>query len=213
MLSSQGLGSRARFGLLLIGLVLVGPRLAPAAGMASFRLTNVDPAGSAPVREVLALVLPTGSVVARDVENDPPTILPESSGFVSSGFDADALQVTLGEGEVEGPGGTAEPFQAIKLDFGPGGLTAGGKLFFQLKWSPQYEAASQDLIRLVLPIDVTNVAIETLSLPVSPESPEAGRPGGTTPPPPQVPEPLPVLLWSVLIAAGAARARVARRRA
>lgn len=194
---------------LAVGLTLAAaPAPAPAAGMAAFRLMNVDVAGSDPVREALAVVLPTGSVVPRDIHNDPPTILPASSGYVSSGFNPDALEVTLGNGEIEGADGNPEPFQAIKLDFGPGGLAAGGKLFFQLKWSDTYNPDVDGLIRLVLPVDVTNLAIETISLPDS--NPDTGG-GPPSVPGSQVPEPAAVAVWS-LAAAAMAGWRLRRRR-
>ena len=145
--------------------------------MAAFRLVNVGPSGADPVREALALVLPTGSVVPRDVDRDPPTILPAGSGYVSDGFDPESLQVSLGDGKLEKADGSYEPFQAIKLDFGAGGLASGGRLYFQLKWSPTYDPDISGLIRLVLPVDVTNLAIETIELPKD-YTPDNGGGGG-----------------------------------
>ncbi len=196
--------------LLVLGSISTAP--ARAAGMAAFRLTNVDQAGASPVREALALVLPTGSVVPRDVEQDPPTILPDSTGYISYGFDPTALEVSLGDGQLEKADGTFQPFQAIKLDFGPEGLTAGGKLFFQLKWSETYNPDTSGLIRLVLPVDVTNLAIETIELPKDyPTGPTNGVGTGGTPTGGEVPEPATLALWS-LAAAGLGAWRASRKR-
>ena len=194
---------------LLLGMTAARP--SQAAGMAAFRLVNVDQSGADPVREALALVLPTGSVVPRDVDRDPPTILPAASGYSSSGFDLDRLEVSLGEGQLEKADGGFEPFQAIKLDFGPGGLAPGGRLYFQLQWSPTYDPDTSGLIRLVLPVDVTNLAIETIELP---DDYNSGSGNGPTGPPMggEVPEPATLVLWSLMAAgAGVWRLRRARR--
>jgi hypothetical protein len=171
------------------------PVSARAAGMATFRLTNTDPAGSAPVREALARVLPPGSIVPRDVEKDPPTILDPSTGYVSSGFNPDDLQVLAGDGTTA----TGDPFQAIKLDFGPGGFAPGGRLYFQLNKSPAYDG----LITLVLPTSVENLAIDDIEAPTPPPPPPSD--GGA-----QVPEPASVLIWVGLTVAGIWRARAFR---
>jgi hypothetical protein len=170
---------------------------ARAAGVATFRLTNTDPAGAAPVNEVLARVLPPGSAVPRDVDKDPPTILDAGTGYLSSGFNPDDLQVSIGEGTTA----TGEPFQAIKLDFGAGGFAPGGRLYFQLNKSPSYDG----LITLVLPTSVENLAMEAIDVPPGVVPP--GNPGGA----PQVPEPSSVLIWTGLAAAAVWRARAFRR--
>jgi hypothetical protein len=200
--------------LLLAALITAAlPSPADGAGMATFRLANVDPAGSDPVREAFAVVLPTGSVRARDVGNDPPTILDASTGFVSSGFDPEDLVVSLGDGTIDNADGTTSPFQALKLDFGPDGLAAGGKLYFQLAWSSDYDP-SLGLIRLTLPSDVTNLAIETLDVSGLPDPNGSTGGGNSEPPAPQVPEPTTWAGWSLAtVAALAARyARGQRRR-
>jgi hypothetical protein len=180
----------------LTAVVLLAPAPARAAGVATFRLTNDDPVGVAPVTEVVARVLPPGSIVPRDVDKDPPTILDPSSGYVSSGFNPDDLQVVLGDGTTA----TGEPFQALKLDFGPGGFSPGGRLYFQLNMSPAF----QDMVRLVLPTSIENLAIESISV-------SDAAPTPTPAPPPQVPEPMSVLVWSILTGAGVWRARAFRR--
>jgi hypothetical protein len=181
----------ARGGGLLAAVVLLAwGELASASAVATFRLTNVDEVGSSPVLSVLARVLPPGAVLPRDEDVDPPTILDPSTGYISSGFNPDDLQVVLGEGTTSG----GELLQVVKLDFGPEGFAPGGRLYFQLKVNPTFG----DTMRLVLPENVTNVAMEAISV--------------TPPPdvdPPQVPEPRSILVWMALPLLGLWRARVA----
>jgi hypothetical protein len=184
--------------LALTALALLAPAPAGAAGVATFRLMNTDPAGSAPVTEALARVLPPGTVIARDVNTDPPSILDPSTGYVSSGFNPDDLQIVLGDGTTTG----GDPFQAIKLDFGPGGISPGGRLYFQLNKSPSYD----DMVRLVLPTTVGNLVIETIDDTAPSPGEGAGGDGGT-----QVPEPLSLVVWAALAGTGLWRARAARR--
>jgi hypothetical protein len=166
---------------------------------------NVDPPGTPPVREVLARIIPAGSIVPRNPVSDPPSILDPATGWVSAGFAADDLQLTLGDGTTA----SGEYFQALRLDFGPDGLAPGGKLFFQLNRDPSYEG----LVRLILPTSVTNLGLERLD-DVS-YGGGTGTGGGTTdpgtPPPPQVPEPVSLALWGTVTALGLLRARRFRK--
>lgn len=176
---------------------------AVAAGVATFRLTNVDPAGSVPVSTVLARIKPPSAVVARDVAADPPTILPESSGYVSSGFDPDSLEVGLIEGSTD----SGDPFQILKLDFGAGGFGPGSRLYFQLNKAPNYTGD----VELILPDSVTNLAIEAMQH-IDPPKSDEGKGGGAVTPPDigpgvQVPEPVSAVLW-LLVVAGLGLARV-----
>lgn len=188
---------RRQLHLLTAAALLAMPMSARSAGVATFRLTNTDPAGSTPVTEVLARVLPPGSVVPRDVDKDPPTILDASSGYTSSGFNPDDLQVLAGAGTTA----SGDPFQAIKLDFGAGGFAPGGRLYFQLNKSPSFEG----LISLVLPTSVGNLALEAINVPVGVVTP--AQAGGA-----QVPEPASVLVWTGLVAASFWHIRAFRRR-
>lgn len=187
-------------GLLLTAVALLAPGGVGAAGVATFRLTNTDSTGATPVKEVLARVLPPGVVVPRNVDADPPTILDPSTGYTSSGFDADALQVLIGEGTTS----NGDPFQALKLDFGPGGFAPGGRLYFQLNRSPSYDG----LVSLVLPTSVENLALEAIATPPSSVGGSGGNGGGGGA---QVPEPASVLVWVAVAGAGAWRVRVHRR--
>lgn len=178
-----------------LALTLARSTPAQAAGVATFRLANIDPTGTAPVNTVLARIKPPSTVVPRDVENDPPTILPEDSGYISTGFDHDALELGL----IDGTTDTGDPFQVLKIDFGENGFGPGGRLFFQLNKAEDFDGD----IELILPESVTNLAIEALdflnSAPTPPTDNGVGSPP-PTPPTAQVPEPASVVLWISLIA-------------
>lgn len=165
--------------------LLLSSVAAQASGVAVFRLYNVDSPGSTPINEVLFRVIPAGAVAPRDPVNDPPTLLDPSTGFVSSGFDPSSLQLTLGDGTTS----TGDPFQALKLDFGPNGLAPQGSVYFQLNKSPSYDG----LVRLVLPSNVTNLGIEDITDTVTGSGQQQGGGGGGGVP--QVPEPVSLLLW------------------
>ena len=174
-------------------LLTVATAAAPAhaAGVASFRLKNTDPSGASPVQKVLASIVPPGTVMPPDPSTSPLTILNGSSGF-----NADDLKVSLGDGQT--PKG--DPFQALALDFGTGGLAPGGQLLFSLNLSPTYAG----MLNLVLPTSVKNLTIESYT---PPGSGGAGGGGQTN-----VPEPLSILVWSSVGALGLVRARAYRRR-
>jgi len=168
----------------VLGMLVTLP--AQASTMASFRLTNTDSTGADPVMSVLASIVPPGSVVPPDPATSPLTILAGSFGF-----NPDDLKVSLGEGTT--PSGN--PFQALALDFGPGGLAPGGRLYFSLNLA----AASDGVVNLILPSSVDNLAVSSYEPP--PGSTPIGD-GGT-----KVPEPASLLLWTGLATFGALRAR------
>jgi hypothetical protein len=162
-----------------------------ASTMASFRLTNTDAPGASPVMSVLASIVPPGSVIPPNPSTSPLTILAGSAGFA-----LDDLKVSLGEGTT--PSGN--PFQALALDFGPGGLAPGGRLYFSLNLA----ATSDGVVNLILPASVNNLAISSY------EPPPGGTPignGGDN----NVPEPASLLLWTGLAAFGLDRVRRYRR--
>ena len=71
--------------------------------------------------------VPPGTVLPPDPLTSPLTVLNGSSGF-----NADDLKVSLGDGQT--PAG--DPFQALALDFGAGGLAPGWQLLFSMNRSP-----------------------------------------------------------------------------
>jgi hypothetical protein len=166
---------------------MLAARPASASGIASYRLTDTDSAGASPVSTVLMSIVPAGSVAPTDPAISPLTILAGSSGF-----DPNSLQVFLGDGTTP----TGGKFQALKLDFGQGGIQAGGRLYFSLSLSPSYQGAPP---LLVLPSSVNNIAIESI--------PNPGGGGGNV----NTPEPLPIVLWASLGTLGLLRARAFRR--
>ncbi len=192
--------------LLAAALLALLPASASAAGVSWYRLTNTDMPGAAPVQEVLARIIPPGSIIPPDPKTSPLTILPDSTGYVSSGFDSKELEVLLGDGQT--PEG--DPFQVMKLDFGPNGFQPGGRLYFSLNRSPAFDGLTQ----LVLPSSVQNLAFESLAVTDVPTDTGGGSGsggGGGSVPPAQVPEPMSLVLWSAVLALGLVRARAYRR--
>jgi hypothetical protein len=155
--------------------------------MASFRLTDTDLAGGTPVSSVLMSIVPPGAVVPPDPSISPLTVLPGSSGFNPSD-----LKVLLGNGTTP----TGGDFQALKLDFGPGGFQPGGRLYFSLNLSPSFNG----MLQLILPSSVTNLAIDSI--------PNNFGSGGTNI---NTPEPMSIVLWSSAVTLGLVRARSFRR--
>jgi hypothetical protein len=174
----------------VLGMLAAHP--AQASTMASFRLTNTDPAGSgdSPVMTVLASIVPPGSVTPPDPSTSPLTILAGSSGF-----NPDDLKVSLGDGTT--PSG--DPFQALALDFGPGGLAPGGRLYFSLNLA----ASSDGVVNLILPSSINNLAVSSY-VPPPGVTPIDGGQGN-------VPEPISLVLWTGLATFGVIRARIYRR--
>ena len=207
------------------------PSPAGAEGITTYRLSNTNPAGTAPVTEVVTYVVPPGAINDKTVES-PLTILEGSSGF-----DPEALLVAVGNGEVpEGQENAGDPVQGLALNFGPEGFAPGGVFNFSLNLNP----AISDAPNLVLlPDSPAGLAIQD----VPPTSVDVGgddgvvdrrgrrwrrrrqrrrgrrwgRPGrppgggGSNGPENQVPEPMSVVIWSVLAGLGLARARRLRR--
>jgi hypothetical protein len=169
------------------------PTPAQASGLVKFRLTDTDSPGAPPVSTVLMSVVPPGSIAPPDPAVSPLTILSGSTGFNPSD-----LKVLLGDGTTPSGG----KFQALKLDFGTGGLQPGGRLYFALNLSPAYSG----LVSLVLPSSVTNLAIDSLPANFG-NGGSTGSTGGNTP------EPVSVVVWSSLAGLVVAGRAVVRRRA
>lgn len=212
------------------------PAPAGAASITTYRLSNNNPAGSPPITKVGAYVVPPGSI-DDTTEESPLTILEGSSGFESS---TDALNVLVGNGQVpEGEANAGAPLQGLALDFlGKNipetgfvgkGFAPGGVLNFSLNLSPSTDAVP-DLV--LFPDSPAGLAIEQ----VPPTSVDvggdtgvvtgggnggSGGDGGVVPVMApdvggngmenQVPEPMSVVIWSVLAGLGLARARRLRR--
>jgi hypothetical protein len=184
-----------RLSALLLPLIVVGLLACcttrTEASVMSFRLTETDSPGAAPVQRVLASIIPPGTVIPPDPATSPLTVLAGSSGF-----NPDDLKVSLGDGTT--PSGTA--FQALALDFGAGGLSPGGRVYFSLNVSPSFTG----MLTLLLPSSVSNLAIESYTPP-----PGVGPIGGGTGA--NVPEPVSILMWTGVATFGLLRARSRRK--
>jgi hypothetical protein len=169
-------------------------------GSSSYRLSNTNPAGTAPVTKVVASVIPPGTVVPPDPSSSPLTILPGSSGF-----DQSNLQILLGDGKA--PNG--DPVQAVALDFGTSGFQPGGVLNFSLSLDKAFQGSPD----LQLPPSAAGLSIMHVN--ATGTGSNNGGTGGTTPvgtPDTQVPEPLTLFLWSTgAVGLGLVRACAYRR--
>ena len=204
------------------------PSPAGAESITTYRLSNNNPAGTTPVTEVVAYVVPPGAINDKTVES-PLTILEGSSGF-----DPEALLVAVGNGEVpEGQANAGDPVQGLALNFGPDGFAPGGVFNFSLNLNP----AISDVAR---PGALAGLAGGAGDPGCAPDfgrrgrrrwrrqrrgrrwrrrrrGRRRGRPGrrprcdGGNGPENQVPEPMSVVIWSVLAGLGLARARRLRR--
>jgi hypothetical protein len=143
--------------------------------------------------QVLALVQPPGGVVTppSTSSSGPLTILANSSGFNASGV-YDFLATTKDA--------NGQPLQALGLSFFGQGLAAGGILNFSL--SIANASAPPQLQSQTAGVKITLDSTPSTPTPSNP-------PTGVTEA--QTPEPLSLMLWSALAAAGLLRARMARR--
>ena len=205
------------------------PSPAGAESITTYRLSNHTPAGTAPVTEVVAYVVPPGAINDKTVQS-PLTVLEGSSGF-----DPEALLVAVGNGQVpEGEANAGDPVQGLALNFGQKGFAPGGVFNFSLNLNPDVSDAPN---LVLLPDTPTGLAIQT----VPPTSVDVGGGdgggdggdgdgggdggggdggggpvvipdgGGGNGPENQVPEPMSVVIWSVLAGLGFVRARGLRR--
>jgi hypothetical protein len=168
-----------------------------AAGMASYDLTipsglpAADPSSSGP--QVVAEVIPMGSVVPPTLpggsQGSPLTILPDSHGF-----DQSNLVVGL-------KNSTNPSEQLLGLAFDNSGFAPGGLLHFSLNINSSL-TAPPELVSLTPGVtinpEVTTTATSTAA-------------GASDPLAHNIPEPLSVIVWSLLAGAGLVRARAARR--
>jgi hypothetical protein len=177
-----------------------------AASTATYRLTaDADipvPADDATGPQVIARVVPPGTVVPPKMvdgtEASPLTILKSSTGF-----DPEKLIVALKDNLTNLTPGES-PEQLFGLSFFGAGFKKGGQLDFSLSINDGVS---------------TPPSLESLTPGVSIKALQTVKPPEQTPVPvtnaaptgAQVPEPMSVLLWSVLTGAGVLRARGYRR--
>jgi len=142
--------------------------------------------------QVVALIQPPGGVVTPSLSSaqGPLTVLPGSSGFTSSGV-YDYLASTTDS--------SGKPLQALGLSFYGHGLAAGGMLNFSLSVANQ--SSPPQLVS-----QTPGVAIA-----LDPPTSSTSNSGGGVSAVAETPEPLSLLLWSVLAGAGLFRVRALRR--
>jgi hypothetical protein len=160
---------------------------------------------SVPSPQIGAIIDPAGGVVtpATSSTQGPLTILPGSHGFSTSGvfdFLANGTNPTTGQ-----------PEQALGLSFYGQGLAAGGVLNFSLNVAnasnpPQLQSQTSGVtITLDPPSSSTSSSSSSSSTSSSSSSSSSSENADS------VPEPLSLLLWSVLAGAGLLRVRALRR--
>ena len=181
---------------------------AQASGMASYQLINTSPTGTAPVTQVVASVLPAGSVPDGTNPNASANPLSVLSG--SSGFNVGNLVDFLGSGTLA----NNSPIEVIKLQFDSQGLAPGGVLNFGLMLDPNYNGPPPTL---VLAPGTTGLSLLPYTPPAPPPT-KTDNPGPVVTPTPvpvvpiaHVPEPVSLALWSVATGLGLCRARAFRR--
>lgn len=148
-------------------------------------LPAADPNSSTP--QVTAEVDPTGAILPLPHTSFDPTGPVAVLNDVSHGFDPKALQVSLNN---------VDNGQLLGLSFGQGGFQPGGDLHFALAVDGSLPAPPE-LVSLTPGVKITLDTTETPPFP---------QPGGT-PFPPNTPEPVSVLTWSVLAGLGLVHVR------
>ncbi|HWE38655.1 MAG TPA: hypothetical protein VG406_19050 [Isosphaeraceae bacterium] len=159
-----------------------------------YQLTNTTDQS---IQQVVANVVPPGTIVPADAQTPPLTV---QNG--SSGFDPTQLKVLLGAATSQ----SGSPLQALALDFGSKGLGPHGVLDFTLSLDPKFQGNLQ--LQPVTP--ASGVTIAQLPPSGSQSSDDTGKTSGTGPgssPTTNTPEPATLVLWSALAGFGLVRAR------
>lgn len=191
--------------LVFLGLAAAMPSATFAGSMdPTYQFTNTS---GGPVARADFLVIPAGSVQAPVIGTDPVTGLPKTASPVtldptlSSGFDPSTFSTALGTGQqIQGLRLLFGQKQTIKDGqivfqpvFGPNGeapryLDAGGVVTFSLRLDPAFQGV------VTLKSLTAGIADATLLPPKSDPGGDGGTPGD--PPPPNIPEPATLALWS-----------------
>lgn len=163
------------------------------------------------IESVAWLVLPPGGIVPPANNDSPLTVLPNSKGF-----DPNALEVLLAQGDRDG-----QQVQALGLTFGGSGLEPGGVLNFQVSLAPGINGINltPELVHPTVAGAPTPPAADMTSTSSSSSSSSSSSATTTsTPmtnaaptPVPIVPEPMSILVWSGVIGLGLWRAGSHRR--
>ena len=196
---------------------------AHASGIANYQLVNTSAAGTPAIDQVVASILPAGSVPDGTNPNGP-TGNPFSVIAGSSGFNAANLVDFLGSGTLS----TGDPVEVIKLQFDGQGLAPGGVVNFSLALDPSYNGPPPTLVlapgttglRMISynpppPSSGSGSGTDTGSGSGGTNTGGTGSNGGT-----QngngsgtviTPEPLSLAFWSIAASLGLLRARAFRR--
>ncbi len=182
---------------------------AHASGIANFQIVNHNPAGTAPLTDVLAEIQPPGAVDApTGSKTSPMTVLAGSSGF-----DAKDLTFNLGNNQAGQNVALDIIFSKTSTDPGPG-FAPGGVLNFSLNTV----GSTAPTLTLVNPTtDLPPVGLTLSSFTPPTTGTGTGTTGtttsgnGSTAPSNNVPEPISLAVWSVAAGLGLLRARAFRR--
>ena len=182
-------------------------------GTAYYRLSsNQDiaaPAANSSAPQVIATVLPPGSIVPP-TQSDGTQISPLTILNTSTGFDSNQLIVALKDNAADAAAGTPAS-QLFGLSFfGTGFKSSGGHLDFALNIDNTLKTPP------VLQSLTPGITISSIPDPTHPTPPAAtsnANPGTPTPPRVITPEPMSIAVWSVLTAIGLFRVRQVRSQA
>jgi hypothetical protein len=217
---------------LAVALALTVPTAAPAASVQNFRLSNQ---GSQPIARVDFNIVPPGSVVPPVVGTDPTTgeattgspltVLPGSSGFDENLFsvalgkdtsgDQQILRLLFGQTQTVDTDGQVTFAPMVDENGDPIGLfEPGGQVEFALSVDP----GAAGSVQLQLPETTAGLVLQGLpfdDVTANPPGTDTEGPGGggtpVVPPATQVPEPMPLAVWGVLVGLGLLRVHTYRR--
>lgn len=219
----------SRFAILALALAissLAQPPLAAAVIQKTFRLSNQ---GETSVPRIDFNVVPPGAIVPSSADPDPQDsgadggspllILPDSTGFDEDHFSValgskpgeQVLRLLFGQTQTVDSTGNVVFVQSTGADGLPIGLFEPGGI---LNFSLTIEESAADALMLHLPEPAGGLVLQSWPLDdvdVTPDPSTGGPPpgGGSQPPDAsQIPEPLPVMLWGGLLAAGLFRIRL-----
>jgi len=169
----------------------------------TYSLTNNNPAGSAPLTQILAAISPIGAF------DTTSTITPLQAGSDVTQY---GLTSSFGNGTIPaGNPSAGQPLQVLQLDLANGGLAPGSSLDFALRMSQSYQGSAPTLSPIT-----SGVAFGTGVVSATNDNPATtgtsitavDQVGSTV----ATPEPAALLIWSALASLGLFRARHWRQR-
>lgn len=196
------------------------PAEAPGSTILNFRLANE---GTKPISQVDFNVIPPGAIVPPIVDDpetgmprtgSPLTIMANSTGFdptkfsvaLGSGTGVQGLRLLFGQEKTVAPDGTVTYSPILGTDGEPLGLFMPGAV---LNFALNVDSAAQNTLQLQLPAGASGLSLRAY-VPNDPVT-DPDPPGSGGPPPSQVPEPMPMVLWSLAAGLGLARVHAFRK--